>query len=209
MLNISNTSKNTSSPIIRGNWSPQNKVTAEVGTQYVDLDNTNWARIWVSLGNKSRKVIEGNTGLRVLESKTSKGNSKIYVQRINNLVFISFGGGNWGLYDINRAEAPLSDRVSSTGTKMAWIKATPKNRHGADDIIPNGFRSSTSMLTGLYTDAGEVMGSIYIWGTGDSNCIQFRLANKTVKDLTDAYVSMLRTGIIVYNTDQDWPSTLP
>ena len=56
---------------LRGNGSPFGVITpASTGVQYVDLQATNGARVWISTGttNTSWRVVDGDTGVRVLNS---------------------------------------------------------------------------------------------------------------------------------------------
>ena len=157
---------------IRGTGSPEGRITAEIGTTYVDTAVTNGALKWIKEsgnGNTGWRVLIGDTGWRTLNStsKLTDGSrtSTIKIRRVNNLVTYNFGGLQWGWFGIVRRNGPGFVRHNSSGDKGA--KLTYPNG------IPEGFRSENSLVGPIYDDKGRPYGIWYLGGKSDLNFIQF------------------------------------
>ena len=186
---------------IHGTGMPNGKVSAPIGTTYVDMNVTNGALKWIKHsgnGNTGWKVLIGDTGWRTLNSVSRAGNSFIKIRRVNNLVTYQFGGLQWGWFGIGRRGGPGFARHNSSGDKGAKV-LSPGG-------IPTGFRSEASLIGGIYNDAGKPYGIWYLGGVTDSNFIQFTFNDPipTDKDIGD-----IRVSAISYLTNEDWPTTLP
>lgn len=186
---------------IHGTGMPNGVVEAEIGTTYVDKNKTNGALKWIKTtdgGNTGWEVLIGDTGWRTLNSVSRAGNSFIKIRRVNNLVTYQFGGLQWGWFGVNRRNGPDFVRHNSSGDKGAKVL-----RPGD---IPVGFRSESSLIGGIYSDAGKPYGIWYLGGTSDSNFIQFTFNDPipTDKDIGD-----IRVSAISYLTEEPWPTTLP
>ena len=190
---------------IRGTGSPEGRITAEIGTTYVDVNVTNGALKWIKEsgnGNTGWKVLIGDTGWRTLNtlSKLTVGSQKsfIKIRRVNNLVSYNFGGLQYGWFGIIRRNGPGFVGHGSTGPRGVKV-VTPGN-------IPQGFRSESSLIGGIYSDSGKPYGIWYLGGKSDSNFIQFTFNEEipTNKDIGD-----IRVSAVSYITDEDWPTTLP
>lgn len=186
---------------IHGTGMPNGVVEAEIGTTYVDKNKTNGALKWIkttSGGNTGWDVLIGDTGWRTLNSVSRAGNSFIKIRRVNNLVTYQFGGLQWGWFGVNRRNGPDFVRHNSSGDKGAKVL-----RPGG---IPVGFRSESSLIGGIYSDAGKPYGIWYLGGTSDSNFIQFTFNDPipTDKDIGD-----IRVSAISYLTNEQWPLQLP
>ena len=186
---------------IHGTGMPNGVVTAEIGTTYVDKSKTNGALKWIKTtdgGNQGWEVLIGDTGWRTLNSVSRAGNSFIKIRRVNNLVTYQFGGLQWGWFGVNRRNGPDFVRHNSSGDKGAKVL-----RPGG---IPVGFRSESSLIGGIYSDAGKPYGIWYLGGTSDSNFIQFTFNDPipTDKDIGD-----IRVSAISYLTNEPWPTQLP
>ena len=135
---------------IRGTGSPEGRITAEIGTTYVDVNVTNGALKWIKEsgnGNTGWRVLIGDTGWRTLNSVSRAGNSFIKIRRVNNLVTYQFGGLQWGWFGVGRRNGPGFVRHNSSGDKGA--KLTYPNG------IPEGFRSENSLVGPIYDDKGR------------------------------------------------------
>ena len=190
---------------IHGSGMPNGVVEAEIGTTYVDKNKTNGALKWIKTtdgGNQGWEVLIGDTGWRTLNSvsklKDGSKTSYIKVRRVNNLVTYQFGGLNWGWFGIVRRNGPDFVRHNSSGDKGAKVL-----RPGG---IPVGFRSESSLIGGIYSDAGKPYGIWYLGGTSDSNFIQFTF-NDPIP--TDRDIGDIRVSAISYLTNEPWPTTLP
>ena len=186
---------------IHGSGMPNGVVEAEIGTTYVDKNKTNGALKWIKTtngGNTGWEVLIGDTGWRTLNSVSRAGNSFIKIRRVNNLVTYQFGGLQWGWFGVNRRNGPDFVRHNSSGDKGAKVL-----RPGG---IPVGFRSESSLIGGIYSDAGKPYGIWYLGGTSDSNFIQFTFNDPipTDKDIGD-----IRVSAISYLTEEPWPTQLP
>lgn len=190
---------------IHGTGMPNGQVEAPIGTTYVDMNVTNGALKWIKhsgTGNTGWKVLIGDTGWRTLNSvsrfKSGDKSSFIKIRRVNNLVTYQFGGLQWGWFGVSRRNGPDFVRHNSSGDKGAKVL-----RPGG---IPTGFRSESSLIGGIYNDAGKPYGIWYLGGVTDSNFIQFTFNDPipTDKDIGD-----IRVSAVSYLTDEDWPTTLP
>ena len=197
----SGTSGKVSEYEIHGTGMPNGKVTAPIGTTYVDTAVTNGALKWIKQsgsGNTGWKVLIGDTGWRTLNSVSRVGNSFIKIRRVNNLVTYQFGGLQWGWFGVGRRNGPGFVRHNSSGDKGA--KLTYPNG------IPEGFRSENSLVGPTYDDKGRPYGIWYLGGKSDLNFIQFTF-NDPIP--TDRDIGDIRVSAISYLTDEDWPTTLP
>ena len=186
---------------IHGTGMPNGVVEAEIGTTYVDKNKTNGALKWIKTtdgGNTGWEVLIGDTGWRTLNSVSRAGNSFIKIRRVNNLVTYQFGGLQWGWFGVNRRNGPDFVRHNSSGDKGAKVL-----RPGG---IPVGFRSESSLIGGIYSDAGKPYGIWYLGGTSDSNFIQFTF-NDPIP--TDRDIGDIRVSAISYLTEEPWPVQLP
>jgi hypothetical protein len=186
---------------IHGTGMPNGKITAPIGTTYVDTAVTNGALKWIKQsgsGNTGWKVLIGDTGWRTLNSVSRAGNSFIKIRRVNNLVTYQFGGLQWGWFGVGRRNGPGFVRHNSSGDKGA--KLTYPNG------IPEGFRSENSLVGPTYDDKGRPYGIWYLGGKSDLNFIQFTF-NDPIP--TDRDIGDIRVSAISYLTDEDWPTTLP
>ena len=184
---------------IRGTGSPEGRITAEIGTTYVDVNVTNGALKWIKEsgnGNTDWRVLIGDTGWRTLDSVSKFGNSFVKIRRVNNLVTYQFGGLDRGLFGI----------VRRGGVGYVGQNETRGVRILQPDKIPEGFRSESSLIGNIFDDRGAPYGIFYVGGKSDSNFIHFTFNENipTSKDVTD-----IRVGAISYLTDEAWPTTLP
>lgn len=166
------------------------------GTLYKDNAVTDGAVLWLKTGSgRNWKVISGDTGWLTLKKTASLfGSAYIKIRRIGDAVFYSFGGGQWGWFGIVRRGGPNYAAQNSFGNKGCRI-VTPGG-------IPEGFRSSNSLVGTTYKDGAAVYGTIYLGGMSDSNFIALSFLNEipTDKDTPD-----IRMSPLSYPTDQAWP----
>ncbi len=195
---------------IHGTGMPNGRVTAPIGTTYVDMAVTNGALKWIKHsgdGNTGWKVFTGDTGWRTLNVLNKLGNAKIQIRRINDEVIVKFDGLSWGWFGMK----PISQQGDSIversiGAKQyTWVKVDVGR---GNDVIPEGFRSSSSILSGLYGDLGDLLGSVYLGGKDDSNALQLRYAMPR-NEVSDTILAQIRISPITFTTDDDYPTTLP
>ena len=190
---------------IHGTGMPNGVVEAEIGTTYVDKNKTNGALKWIKTtdgGNQGWEVLIGDTGWRTLNStsklKVGDKTSYIKIRRVNNLVTYQFGGLQWGWFGIIRRNGAGFLKHNSSGDKGVKVLGVSG--------IPEGFRSESSLIGGIYNDAGKTYGIWYLGGKSDSNFIQFTF-NDPIP--TDRDIGDIRVSAISYLTEEPWPTKLP
>ena len=195
---------------IHGTGMPNGKVSAPRGTTYVDMETTNGALKWIKTtdgGNTGWQVFTGDTGWRTLPLVNKRGNARLQIRRINDEIIVKFDGLSWGWFGVDDLEKQGGNIIEKTiaGKKYTWIKL---NIGQGNNVLPAGFRSASSLLSGLYGDLGDLLGSVYVGGTADSNAIQLRYAVGR-NELTNTMLSQIRISPITFITDDDWPVQLP
>lgn len=195
---------------IHGTGMPNGKVSAPRGTTYVDMEATNGALKWIKTtdgGNTGWQVFTGDTGWRTLPLVNKRGNARLQIRRINDEIIVKFDGLSWGWFGVDDLEKQGGNIIEKTiaGKKYTWIKL---NIGQGNNVLPAGFRSASSLLSGLYGDLGDLLGSVYVGGTADSNAIQLRYAVGR-NELTNTMLSQIRISPITFITDDDWPVQLP
>ena len=196
---------------IRGTGSPEGRIVADIGTTYVDIDVTNGALKWIKEkgnGNTGWRILIGDTGWRTLPLVQKRGEAKLQIRRMNDQVILKFDGLQWGWFGVNDKEKLGGSIVEKTigGKQYTWIKFDTVGR--GYRVLPEGFRSASSLLSGLYGDLGDLLGSVYVGGTADSNAIQLRYAMSR-NELTNTMLSQIRISPVVFTTDDPWPTKLP
>ena len=195
---------------IHGTGIPNGVVTAEIGTTYVDKNNTNGALKWIKTtdgGNTGWKVSEGDTGWRTLPLVNKRDNARLQIRRINDEVIVKFDGLQYGWFGVDDMEKQGRNIVNKTigDKKYTWIKL---NIGQGSNVLPVGFRSASSVLTGLYGDLGDLLGSVYVGSTVDQNAIQLRYAMEK-NEITNTILAQIRISPITFITDDPWPVKLP
>ena len=196
-----NTSGQVSEYEIRGVGMPNGKVSAPVGTTYVDTAVTNKALKWIKrFGNDNQgwEVLMGDTGWINLPIVSKLGASYLKIRRVNNMVTYQFGGLDWGWFGIVRRGGPGYVIQPSDRDRNCYILGLGG--------VPQGFRSEFSLIGGIYNDRGVPYGTWYLGGSGDSNMLRFQFTDPvpTNKDIGD-----IRVSAISYLTSEPWPTRLP
>ena len=197
---------------IHGTGMPNGVVEAEIGTTYVDKNKTNGALKWIKTtdgGNTGWRVFTGDTGWRTLPLRNNRDTAKLQVRRINDEIIVKFDGLQWGWFGVadltsNNQDGNIVDKTIA-GKQYTWIKL---NVGRGNEVLPEGFRSASSLLSGLYGDLGDLLGSVYVGGTEDSNAVQLRYAMSR-NELTNDILSQIRICPITFVTDDGWPVQLP
>ena len=186
---------------IHGTGMPNGKVSAPVGTTYVDTVATNGALKWIKRsGTDSQgwEVLTGDTGWRKLPALSVLGASAVHVRRINNTVTYRFDGLSWGWFGIKRRNSPGYAAHPSDRDRKVYIL-----NNGA---IPYGFRASFSLIGQIFNDSGIPYGTWYVGSSADANHLRFQFTEpvSTTQDIGD-----IRVSAISYITDDPWPDRLP
>ena len=186
---------------IHGTGMPNGKVTAPVGTTYVDTAVTSGALKWIKRqgnGNQGWEVLTGDTGWRTLNIKSKLGNSYLKIRRKNDVVTYQFGGLSWGWFGVIRRGGVGYEAQGSDKERNCYILGLGG--------IPLGFRSESSLIGGIYNDKGTPYGTWYLGGYGDSNMLRFQFTDPVP---TDRDIGDIRVSSISYLTSEAWPVTLP
>lgn len=182
---------------IHGQGMPNSVVTAPVGTTYVDEAVTNGALKWIKksgTGNTGWEVLIGDTGWKVLPAVSKLGNSFVKVRRVNNIVSYQFGGLSWGWFGIVRRGGAGYQVQPSDRERNVFILGLQG--------IPQGYRSESSLIGGIYNDKGTPYGTWYLGGAGDSNMLRFQFTDPVP---TDRDIGDIRVSSISYLTSDPWP----
>ena len=186
---------------IHGTGMPNGKVSAPVGTTYVDTNATNGALKWIKrsgAGNQGWEVLTGDTGWRTLNIKSKLGNSFLKVRRKNDLVTYQFGGLSWGWFGVVRRGGVGYEAQGSDKERNCYILGLSG--------VPQGFRSEASLIGSIYNDKGTPYGTWYLGGYGDSNMLRFQFTDPVP---TDRDIGDIRVSSISYLTSEPWPGVLP
>lgn len=186
---------------IHGTGMPNGKVTAPVGTTYVDTAATNGALKWIKrtgTDNQGWEVLTGDTGWRTLTIASKLGASYLKVRRKNDTVMYQFGGLSWGWFGIVRRGGPGYSVQPSDRERNVFILGLRG--------IPEGFRSEFSLIGGIYNDKGTPYGTWYLGGPGDAYMLRFQFTDPVP---TDRDIGDIRVSPIMYLTNDPWPTRLP
>nr|DAK26347.1 MAG TPA: collagen I alpha 1 [Caudoviricetes sp.] len=186
---------------IHGTGMPNGKVTAPVGTTYVDTAATNGALKWIKrtgAENQGWEVLTGDTGWRTLTIASKLGNSYLKVRRKNDTVMYQFGGLQWGWFGIVRRGGPGYSLQPSDRERNVFILGLHQ--------VPQGFRPEFSLIGGIYNDKGIPYGTWYVGGPGDGNMLRFQFTDPVP---TDRDIGDIRVSPILYLTNEPWPTNLP
>ena len=186
---------------IHGQGMPNGRVSAPVGTTYVDTVATNKALKWIKrfgTDNQGWEVLVGDTGWINLPIVSKLGGSYLKVRRVNNTVMYQFGGLSWGWFGIVRRDGQGYSLQESDRERNCFIVY----REG----IPVGFRTSSSLIGNIYNDNGIVYGTWYLGGYEDANHLRFQFLNPVP---TDRDIGDIRVSAVSYITDDPWPTKIP
>lgn len=186
---------------IHGTGMPNGKVTAPVGTTYVDTAVTNGALKWIKRrgnDNQGWEVLTGDTGWRTLPIVSKLGGSFLKIRRKNDTIIYQFGGLSWGWFGVIRRGGAGYQVQGSDRERNCYILGL--------NGVPQGFRSEASLIGGIYNDKGIPYGTWYLGGAGDSNMLRFQFIDPVP---TDRDIGDIRVSLITYLTSEAWPAVLP
>lgn len=197
------TSQPTNSPIIYGVGRPDNrtstngKITGNEpdGTVYISSDGAGvkaWE--WIKV-NGTWQVSYGDTGeINMSSHSVNIKSGNIALRRINNIVQCTFSNGQWdAIYFYGRSNPQY--RAKSHAKRMDLL---PNSR------IPQGFRSTKSIMLPFYNDDGVHIGMVYVGGLRNYNYIELRFTDKP----PEADMDIIRMPVITWITDDPFPRSL-
>ena len=182
---------------IHGRGMPNGTVEAPVGTTYVDEAVTNGALKWIKktgTGNTGWEVLIGDTGWKIVPSVSKLGGSYVKIRRVNNIVSYQFGGLSWGWFGVVRRGGAGYQLQGSDRERNCYILGL--------NGVPQGFRSESSLIGGIYNDKGTPYGTWYLGGAGDSHMLRFQFTDPVP---TDRDIGDIRVSSISYLTNDPWP----
>ena len=183
---------------IHGTGMPNGKITAPVGTTYVDTAVTNGALKWIKRkgdNNQGWEVLTGDTGWKRLSISSGYNQSTLRVRRINNIVTYKLDGLSQDRFGITRRGGPGYLSHASDIERNVYLLYN--NR------IPVGYRSAMSLSGQIFDGTGNPYGSWFFGGINNGNYFMFHFTNPVPTDnnITDIVVSN-----ISYITDDPWPT---
>lgn len=185
---------------IHGTGMPNGKVTAPIGTTYVDTAVTNGALKWIKQtgsDNTGWKVIHGDTGWRNLKIVSQYGNSYVKIRRVNNNVMYHFGSLENGYFGtLGRNDVGVVTRTEGKSLELVIVNV---------DGIPQGFRTENSVSGTVYYITGSVRGVYHVRGTSDGNFLSFKNSGSWA---IPPFIYNLMININ-YITEDEWPTELP
>lgn len=195
---------------IRGTGSPEGRISAEIGSTYIDTAKTNGALKWIKTtddGNTGWKVVEGDTGW-VLGWKQDKGDNtnRMYFRRKNDVVHVKF-------------EPKISDSVTTPEVNLildiggvSWSDTLSiQGFQPVDDILQNIFNKTIDVYSEVY--AAE--NSEDVQGKG-AVILRFLYNSDNLKTGLELLIATSSLGAadnhvnpFSYLTEDEWPTTLP
>lgn len=201
---------------IRGTGSPEGRITAEIGTTYIDTAKTNGALKWIKTtdsGNTDWKVVEGDTGWVLGWQYDTKKDviNKLYFRRINDVVHVKFEP------KITRDSInPEANLFLETGGDDISSTLSIQGFQPVDDIVQTIFKKSSD----IYSNTAGAENSEGAQGTGDV-IIQYHYEyNHSYKQYqknglqlqivtSELGVEENHVNPFSYLTEDEWPTTLP
>ena len=196
---------------IRGTGSPEGRITAEIGTTYVDVNVTNGALKWIKEsgnGNTGWRVLIGDTGW-VLGWKQDKGDNtnRMYFRRKNDVVHVKFEP------KINISTiSPSANLILDFGSYGSDDNLSIDGFKPVDDVVQTIYGTSSD----IYSNTANVENSEGSQGTG-AVIIQYEYPYKEREKIglklqivtSELGVKENHVNPFSYLTEDEWPATLP
>jgi hypothetical protein len=197
---------------IRGTGSPEGRITAEIGTTYIDAAKTNGALKWIKAtdgGNTGWKVVEGDTGWVLGWQYDTKKDviNKLYFRRINDVVHVKFEP------KINTSTiSPSVNLILDFGGFESEDNLSIDGFKPVDDVVQTIFNTSND----IYSNTARAENSEGSQGTG-AVIIQYEYIYKDRKK-AGLQLQIVTSNLGVeenyvnpfsYLTEDEWPTTLP
>ena len=197
---------------IRGTGSPEGRITAEIGTTYVDVNVTNGALKWIKEsgnGNTGWKVIHGDTGWVLGWQVATNKNviNKMYFRRINDVVHVKF-------------EPKIN---TSTISPSANLILEIVGFESEDNLSIDGFKPVDDVVQTIFETASDVASTTSGAENSEGSQGTGAVILKYEYPYKDREKSGLRLQIVTsqlgveqnhvnpfsYLTEDEWPTTLP
>ena len=199
---------------IRGTGSPEGRISAEIGTTYIDTAKTNGALKWIKTtddGNQGWKVIHGDTGWVLGWQVDTNKNviNRMYFRRINNVVHVKF-------------ELEIRTSAIKPPTNLLLEQGGFESE---DDLSIDGFKPVDGVVQTIYKNFSdmysETAGADNSEGTQGTGAVILQYEYSHYKDYSDKIGLKLQIvtselGVeenhvnpFSYLTEDEWPTTLP
>lgn len=196
-----NTPANTNGQVseyeIHGTGMPNGKVTAPVGTTYVDTAVTNGALKWIKragVDNQSWEILTGDTGWKKLGISSGYAQATLRVRRVNNIVTYQFGGLRNDAFGIVRRGGPGYLSKQTDPERDVYILYTQR--------LPLGYRSVSSLSGPIFNVNGNLYGSWSIGGANNGNFLSLHFTDPVPED---SNIDDIIVSTIMYVTNDPWP----
>lgn len=199
---------------IRGAGSPEGRITAEIGTTYIDTAKTNGALKWIKTtddGNQGWKVAEGDTGWVLGWQYDTKKDiiNKLYFRRINDVVHVKF-------------EPKIN---TSTISHEANLFLNSGGDGSEDDLSIQGFQPVDDIVQTIFNTSNDIQsntaGAENSEGSQGTGCViiqynyeyiskQYQKSGLMLRIVTsESGVEQNHVNPFSYLTEDKWPETLP
>lgn len=193
----SNTNGQVSEYEIHGTGMPNGKVTAPVGTTYVDTAVTNGALKWIKrigTDNQGWEVLTGDTSWKKLGISSGYAQATLRVRRVNNIVTYQFGGLRNDAFGIVRRGGPGYLSKQTDPERDVYILYTQR--------LPLGYRSVSSLSGPIFNVNGNLYGSWSIGGANNGNFLSLHFTDPVPED---SNIDDIIVSTIMYVTNDPWP----
>lgn len=196
---------------IRGTGSPEGRISAEIGTTYIDTAKTNGALKWIKTtdgGNQGWKVVEGDTGwVLVWKKKNDDNTNKMYFRRINDVVHVKF-------------EPKIN---TSTISPSANLILEMVGFESEDNLSIDGFKPVDDVVQTIFNTAFDIYSTTLgaensegSQGTG-TVILKYKYPYKVREKIglklqivtSELGVKENHVNPFSYLTEDEWPTTLP
>ena len=197
---------------IRGTGSPEGRITAEIGTTYVDVNVTNGALKWIKEsgnGNTGWRVLIGDTGWVLgWQDDTNKDViNRMYLRRINDVVHVKFEP------KINTSTiSPSANLILNLGSYGSDDNLSIDGFKPVDDVVQTIFKTSND----IYSNTASAENSEDAQGTG-AVILKYEYPYKEREKIglklqivtSELGVEDNHVNPFSYLTEDEWPTTLP
>lgn len=196
--------------ILKGIGSPEGKVEAKYGSLYYDTNKTNGVVSYLKTSDSANTgwvAYNGDTGWKKRSDSTAYKGSAIFFRRINNTVFVAFGGGQWDNYQFAPPDPKrpnMYNHIFDKGTAKRIRLRTGDSGSFTSNFIPEGFRPAKNVITTVYNDNGLSAGSVYIGSPSDEGVVYFTFEDGRIPN-SGSMADMLKIGQVSYLTNDSWP----
>ena len=131
-------------------------------------------------------------------------NATITILRSGDVCSISFGGLSYDTFNVLPQSAGSDVKFRTMGEYIFWdISIRPNGTWGT---VPEGYRSSGSIVTTMRNTQGDEIGNVYIGGRRDSGAIVLKFKKDEATKITSGgYPGGIRIGSLTYITEDAMP----